>query len=315
MKANAIEKWLSKLGVSATNKGSGWVESKCPLAPWRHRSGIDRNPSFGVKVMPGDSQVWCFSCQYGGTQTTLLYELEHCGHEFNFAEALRAITLAGEGEDLDDIEFEYEEARATEDLYEFPEWYIGGFESAVFGTRVHPYLESRNVSVQFATAYDLRFDAHRHRICFPIRDYRGRLMGVHGRAISDLEKSKYYVYKHEGHSNQSVWLGEHLVDREEPVVLVESVFDLASTWEVYENVLTYRSAGVNAGALARINWASTIICFFDNDEAGKMGVERVRDGFRDTRTRVHAIWPPEGKDPGDMAEYDIAELLHPYVGD
>jgi DNA primase len=260
--------------------------------------------------------VWCFSCHYGGTQISLLYELSKVGFEFDFAQALRAVSLEGPG-DFEDFDFSYDELRNVQEVEPFPEWYVDNFEKAYFEGRVHPYLElEREVPYEFAEKWDLRYDPHRHRICFPIRDYHGKLTGVHGRAIGDQEP-RYLVYTHETRSNPNVWLGEHLVDRNEPVVFVESVFDLARVWEVYENVMSPLRSGINAAQLSRVRWARNVICFFDNDEAGHHAFERVKDGFRKEKAwnNVFAIWPPEGRDPGNMHVRSIAELLHEHLGE
>ena len=44
-----------------------WIVAPCPLAPWKHDSGTDSNPSFAIKTGPEDA----FNC-FMGTEIEVL---------------------------------------------------------------------------------------------------------------------------------------------------------------------------------------------------------------------------------------------------
>jgi DNA primase len=320
VKAGAIPEWLKLIGCKTIEPGTKWIQADCPLAPWRHKSGRDKHPSFGIKIGPGDSHAYCFSCHWSGSQTELLFELDNRGVEFDFATALRMIQQSEDESgivDLSDVDYEAQRF-STPDLHKFPESYVENFEPAHYAghdAHVHPYLRERGVSYEFAKQFDLRFDPIKGAIVFPIRDYQGDLYGCHGRIIAPEGHRKYHAYGHQEHRNPHIWLGEHLVDRDCPVVFVESVFDLARVWEIYENVITPMRSGINKEQLDRVRWVREVIVMFDNDEAGRKGVEKIRKYLRKQDGYiVHIVWPPEGQDPGDLSDEEIATMLYPYLG-
>jgi hypothetical protein len=68
--------------IGATNiridAAGEWVRCSCPLAPWLHSGGRDRNPSFGVvvpKEIGNTPSFHCFSCSSSGKLPKLLHNL------------------------------------------------------------------------------------------------------------------------------------------------------------------------------------------------------------------------------------------------
>ena len=63
--------------------------------------------------------------------------------------------------------------------------------------RKTPFSISRNlrkVTPKLADALDIRADAMEGRVCFPVRDFAGRLRGLHGRAVhADTEQRDRHV--------------------------------------------------------------------------------------------------------------------------
>jgi len=58
------------------NKKKGWVQGSCPMAEWKHETGGDRNPSFGIEVKAvGISSVHCFACGFAGSLWDLTMEI------------------------------------------------------------------------------------------------------------------------------------------------------------------------------------------------------------------------------------------------
>jgi hypothetical protein len=68
--------------IGATNiridAAGGWVRCSCPLAPWLHSGGRDRNPSFGIivpKEIGKTPSFNCFACSSSGKLPRLLHSL------------------------------------------------------------------------------------------------------------------------------------------------------------------------------------------------------------------------------------------------
>jgi DNA primase len=175
---------------------------------------------------------------------------------------------------------------------------------------VHPYLQGRYVSYEFAKEFDLRVAKEDARIVFPVRTFDGELVGLHGRTYVD-SSPPYYAYPYEGHSNRHVWLGEHLIDRSKPVLFVESVFDVAAVWPIYKNVLSPLAAGIQVDQLVRINWVQKALLMFDGDEPGKKAATRVKTFLEHAQVAVVEL--DDGVDPGDMDEIDLSETLWPAI--
>lgn len=100
-----------------------------------------------------------------------------------------------------------------------------------------PGMISLGFSRDTLEEHDIGFDEETKRITFPIRDLRGRLRGVSGRALSRTNFPRYKVYRREierlGFPKYSMDKGDHLwranlvwplikeEENEEPVVVVE----------------------------------------------------------------------------------------------
>lgn len=65
-----VVKILRYLGAYKFNFGDDYVQGNCPFAKARHKSGIDRNPSFSISI--GNISVYhCFSCGVKGRLSSL----------------------------------------------------------------------------------------------------------------------------------------------------------------------------------------------------------------------------------------------------
>ena len=316
MNKNSIAQFLVNLGgtISASQNRKGYVLSTCPLAPYTHESGVDNHPSFAVSVKErGESRYNCFSCQNHGSLSDLVFKLKRFDPTneagYKFKDSLQLIA-----QELDDIQVgnlpDFEDHVVDPDkIVYFPEETLETYKRAVHVPLAMEYLTGRGLSESTVDFFDLRYDTHKHTVCFPIRDTSGKLCGFHGRYINPPpESSKYHAYKWKAKVNKIVWLGEQWVDPELPVVLVESVFDLAAVYPVYPNVMCSLSAGIGAGKLKRIKAFLEVFTFYDNDKGGDMAREAITKHLE--YSAIVDLYPPKGKDPGDMSKEDIKSLLH-----
>lgn len=305
--------------ASVTSR-SDWAISKCPMAPWRHSNGTDSNPSFGVKIEPGQSFVNCFSCGMKGTPGELLIEInyhlqkdKHLKERYDLETAMAIVqdtmdelpSFSGVGSYDEDL------FSNPKELIEFPEWWLDSFPPAITNKAAMKYLAERNVSETLAAALDLRVDTTEKRLCFPVRDFDGVLRGLHGRDMTGKSDLRYKMYTFAKYTNPVVWLGEHWVDFEKPIIVVEGPFDIASVQRVYRNVVSPLFANPSQEKLLRMNGAMEWVTFLDKGNAGDMGRQKIRKVLGDKYTVVDVI--PPIKDPGAMTEADLRKLLDPVM--
>lgn len=274
MKEASVRSIMAKLGLTSDARMSprGWIEVPCPFAQWKHAGGVDRHPSFGIKVEnAGRSFYKCQTCKSGGPIGALVRELGR----------LRGIdygAIAGEAEAADLFGTslpDYETLFATRATALVPL-----DEDAMAGLFDPPdewpkaaldFLASRGVSLKTAEWIGLGFDPEKKRITFPVRGEDGSLYGFTGRTILKDHRPKVLDYL--GLPKEHVILG---VDRWRPGVpklIVEGLFAYARCIE--NGALDYCDVGALLGAeltegKAAIlrNHLATQVIMMDPDKAG-----------------------------------------------
>lgn len=312
MDIDQIRRWLAFLGETHLEVSADWVNTHCPLASWTHDSGTDRKPSFGVQVGPGESKIYCFTCGEGrGLQTDLLLRLaSYLKGEVHSLDLRQAMDMITEVEEGGSLELHFEEEEEDEADLVFPEEWLRQFEPAYMNGMVHPYLETRSVPYSVAAALDLRYMVGEDRICFPVRNFDGQLVGLHGRAVAPSTRPPYRVIKCNGKKNMRAWLGEDWLDQHRRVVFAESVFDLARVYQVYRNVICPLSATMSRKKVMRVSICMDIVTMFDQGMAGAQARRKVSEVL-EGHAVVHVV--PAKKDPGDMTPKQVAEQLEGLV--
>jgi len=297
----------------------GWVIASCPFAPWRHSDGVDRHPSFGIKIdKKKKSRYHCFSCGSHGDLDDLVidlkYELKHKPVEgYNLGAALQLIANETEAVDLDIPDWdEVDSHDVASETVVFPEWWLESFKPVTMFKEAIEYLKYRHIVDEAIKALDLRYDVTRRRVCFPIRDWDGNLVGLQGRAIDKDNPLRYLAYKYKDHWNKLPWLGEHWIDPDRTVVLVESVFDLAKVYPVYQNVMCGLMAGLGKKKVERLKDIPDIVTLFDYGKGGDAARNAVSKYLK--KSVIKHLVPLEiENDPGEMSYSRIQELLQPYI--
>jgi len=300
-----------------TQSRSGWVIAKCPFSRWDHESGVDTNPSFAITIKDSEeSRYNCFACGNHGDLEELVQKLQYNLKDgsndgaYNLQVALQLIATEDE---FDLMIKDYEEPEdKSEPIHYFPEYWLDSFILASKSSDAIEYLQSRNVSPKVTKSLDLRYDSFRKMVCFPIRDSQGDLVGLHGRDITDTGPLKYNVYLHEQHKNTTVWLGESWIDPDKPVVLVESVFDLASVYRVYTNVMCGLSAGLSYARVKRVSDIVELITLYDHGKGGDSARMKLSQ-YLPHSNLTHLIPTELQGDPGNCNCSELSELLSPYI--
>lgn len=173
------------------------VAASCPLAPWFHKNGTDRHPSFKVKIDDeGISFCDCFACGLDGSSTLVgvlkkLNALKGGGLE----DLLKKTAANEEGDlgarlqgeklkymyDYQDPDFKKAQKRRMKDYPVHPESAL-----KTYAGKVPKYLtEQRRIPLEVCKEFQLGYDRRARRAVIPIRDEEGQLVGLQGRAIED----------------------------------------------------------------------------------------------------------------------------------
>lgn len=323
MKKEPARDFLKLLGAkvpSAQNR-AGWVVSNCPLGPWRHDNGQSGPEVFGVKIEGGDSRCHCFSCGFSGTQSDLILEMQYLNRvnpkgTYQFKAARELVMKAEEDIDLDaldspDIEEMLFGDGADKEHY-FPDWWLDTFLPWDQVKFARDYLEERGIHPMVATHLGIRADTNEDRVCFPVRDFSGKLRGLHGRVVHKGIEPRYRMYLYAKRNNPHIWLGEHWVDLDKPVVIVEGPMDLAKVYQVYRNVVSPLFANPSFEKIFRMSDAMEVVTLLDRGTGGDKGRERFSAAMKHSVV-THLMPPSEYKDPGEMPPMEIAELLSEHV--
>lgn len=320
-------KFLKLLGckVPLSQPRSKWCISDCPMGPWRHDDGKSAPVVFGVRAEPGDSLCHCFSCGWSGSQAALVIEMGRLNKfspqgSYPFAECLQLIAQAEEAVDIEGLD-----GPTIEDVllgekkgpHVFPDWWLDSFISTAGVPWAEWYLTVGRegcdpVSPQVLSFLDVRADTEQKRVCFPVRDFHKRLMGLHGRSTQQGVEPRYRMYTQAGRNNHEVWLGEHWVDFTRPVVAVEGPFDLASVMRVYRNVVSPLFSNPSFEKMARMGDVMEWVTFLDRGTGGDKGRERFGKAYKDNP--VAHVQPPKGcKDPAACSVQQLQDALGPHV--
>ncbi len=279
MDKEGIQDLLAEIsgGASDTKEIHGWVSTHCPLAPWTHEKGTDRNMSFGVKIKEDGASIYnCFTCKSKGTLPMLLDRLSYYSGE----------DYSGLSSDVLDDELlgapppSWERRSRSTKLLKLgapvSDEFLDIFELALG----HEYLKFREVGDD--TVSDLGIcvdpdDKGQERILFPVYSVDSKFYGYHGRAVEDGVDPKSRDYF--GLPKRALLMGADLINprKDKFVALVEGPMDFVRLY-IYDvpavaalhSTLTQEQASILKGL------GLPIYVFFDDDKAGKEGVEVVK---------------------------------------
>lgn len=322
MHQDSMVKLLKMLGskIPMAQQRAGWFVASCPLAPWTHDGGTDKNPAFAVKKEPGDAFCTCFACGWHGPLSELLVVMRHRNKtqyvlDTHWGEAHEIVEQAEregflnlDGPGIEEILF-----GQTLKQQVFSESWLGSFPKWRDVPMAVQYVQERGLSPDVADVLDLRCDTDQQRVCFPVRDFKGVLKGFHGRAIHKDTDPRYRMYLYMKRNNPLVWLGESWVDTEKPIVVVEGPMDLASVYRVYRNVVSPLFATPSQAKILRMADALQWITLLDRGKGGDAGREKIAKALRRDHTITH-LEPPTGrKDPGECSVEELQSLLKEHV--
>ena len=285
MQEDTLREALIALNSTKINSTGSWLMGTCPLAKHTHQKGTDSKPSFGGTI--GKKTFFnCFSCGFKGDLYKLILTLKNYKEPLDYkylVELSESEYFVDDGFSLDTFE---------KKITYYPEEMLLAFTKCYD----HEYLKSRGVDFDIASKLDFRFDILASRIVVPVRDYEGNLIGIHGRSLINKERP-YHRYTHKSSTNTQFWLGEHWIDPSQPVILVESLFDLAQVLNIYPNCMCSLTASLSDASLERLSEFIEMILIFDNDKAGREAMYKIKKKYPEKI--IKKVFLPEGKDPSD----------------
>ena len=153
------------------------------------------------------------------------------------------------------------------------------------------------------------YDRFRHRIMFPIRDTRGRVIGFGGRVLGD-DKPKYLNSPETPvfHKGQELYglFEARLAYRELPrLLVVEGYMDVVSLAQfgISYGVATLGTACGPDHLDRAFKYTNEVVFCFDGDKAGRSAAQRALEAsiecMTDGRT-VKFLFLPEGEDPDTL---------------
>lgn len=335
MDRDSIIKMVHVWGGRYRDHGAN-IAATCPLAQWTHERGTDRRPSLSIRVEPEQrSPCRCWSCGFEGGLRKLGEELVAKGGEEYaplLARILETEKQGGGGKWVGGIDaVAVNQGELLPGIEEYPDDLIMGEEEyAEFKGRVPIYAMDRGLSLTSCRCWELGHDRQRKRLLFPVRDWRGFLVGVSGRTYVNgcetcgavLDKD-YGVctscgtvvqgkYLHTtGYRRDMVLYGEHKYDRDWPTgILVEGNLDVVKLWQWgYRNVVASFGSGVSEGQLRRLAFFfKKLVVVGDGDKAGEKMMTTVQDALSE-RMEVVTVKLPKDVDPGGMSAFDADFFL------
>lgn len=332
MDESQILYFLKELGQYSVRSNAKWVYTHCPLASTRHAKGVDNHPSFGISISPNDSSMYnCFTCHAKGD---LLYLLRRLGKITgkNYASLAQYLQMHNQPS-LQSLE----ERRALQASYAkqgpreiggqmmqlpssiirpppepvyLPEYILSEIEMPT--GEVASYLRGpkRRLTNKTVDSWGLGWQPKSKRIAIPVRDLKGRLVGITSRAFFDWQKPRFLHSK--GFQRDLYLFGEHKIESGQPGYLVEGHFDaIYLCQQGYRNAVAVMGTSLSPYQVEKlVSNFSQITIVPDGDKAGDEASESWR---KILSPRIHTTLckMPEGKDPDNLTDEEMVDIIGP----
>ncbi len=294
MDSGLIIQLMETLQTSNIREYTEWVMCSCPFAFKTHENGQDRHPSFGISISDGLSVYNCFACGAYGKLTTLPLALKYSGHP----KAEEAARFISKYEKFFVVGLEKKNRPDPKIMPEISECMIKELViPAKWGKITRDSIEK----------WELYVDIRRKCVVFALRDEFGRLVGLKRRY-----RNKQFAMEAPGLLKHGYWYGVNLINSR-TIYLVEGERDAILLTQAYPEVSAIASLGSNITA-AQVEYVKKlyqkghkIICFFDNDSAGRKATKSIIDAG--VKASVVLYFGVNVKDPAEAVEKNLIENL------
>lgn len=290
-----IARWLEMAGAKKIrNTGVDNIVSTCPFHG-------DRSPSFSIR---SDNGLFLCYAQGCGVQGNLInFLVSALGWSFKrarrAAERLDIPTLDDPALVLPAYGMRHIVDDGDEEKSTITEGQLGIYD---FCPR---YMVRRGFDRKVLKRWEIGYDYGTQRVTIPVRDEKGRLVGVTKRATLKYQEDHMGKYLHLGF-RKSRYLYGLTHAREGPIVVVEGQLDAIALHQLDLGVNPVATMGARVSnrqidALAKLR--RPIILAFDNDKDGYAAMQRVGDHLasRVAIGRLRAVrWEEGVHDFGDL---------------
>jgi len=309
---------------------SDYISAACPF----HKGGMERHPSFWIHRETG---AWgCFTCSaHGSSIKYLLRELGQSSRKIE-AEIEEAEKDAEKAIKIERAKRKRKAREGFEGEHVLPDSVLGLFDYLPLD------LVDAGFSEELLREHDIGYDQRNDRITFPIRDYKGQLIGVSGRSTRPGEAPKYLLYNGRkrdrygeevmgelgewfpGYSNESVrdhlWriqcVYEDLETRQwEQLIVVEGY--KAAMWMVkhgwYHTVAVMGTKMTEKQERMIRRFGAEVFVFTDNNAPGQEAADNWCQRLAVSSFPVYRVRYPghcsESAQPDDLTEEELKEVL------
>lgn len=189
----------------------------------------------------------------------------------------------------------------------FPEGWLKQFDVP------HPYwVQERRLSQAVVDRFCLGYDPFSNRTTLPLRDVRGRILGVTYRRLDD-GKPKYLHPK--GFPIGKHLYGAWLLRNEKTVALVEGQVDAIRCWSERVPALSMMGSRLTRDQVKVLQHlgVSKVVLMMDNDNAGLTGTIGVYEALQGSGIRVVSGWYRDYwnvKDPDALKGDRLRKMFH-----
>lgn len=303
MDALGVSEVCDQLGLRHTGAYTGrygeQMSISCPLAPWKHDDPVDRNKSCSVLLSSGPSFAHCFSfsCEFKGSFFRLI-QLVVKNAKNPSEELVKLLEWVSKVDDdsierrvarsQDKVSMETQAARLVSKPRDCDRDLLDESVFLPFSGRLPPYaVHDRGITIEAAKVWKLGHDIAGGRLVFSVRRGDGRLVGMTGRILPDVEArqrnqgfdpTKYHNYS--GLNKSRYLFGVHTWRKGLPVVLVEGPVDAVRAWQALKgraNIGATLGEGFSQDHRRTINaaWPEEVFLFPDGDAAGRRMAEKI----------------------------------------
>lgn len=313
----------------------------------------EKTPSFTVSA---NKQFYhCFGCGKHGTALGFLMDYEHMSFPEAVADLAARVGLAIPEEPG----YARPKTDAAVDLGAYLEqanrYYQRQLREHAQAKTAVEYLKSRGLSGEIAAEYELGFapdqwhnleaiandsaarealflagllikkedgryyDRFRGRVLFPIRDYRGRLIGFGGRVLGTGEpkylNSPETPLFHKGRELYGLHQAREAIRGAQRVLVVEGYMDVLALVQfgLRYSVATLGTATTREHMERLFRFTPEVIFCFDGDRAGREAAARALESALPTLTgprQVKFLFLPEDEDPDSLVRKEGQEAFH-----
>ena len=323
-----VYEFLNDLGLNNIREERNDVWYSC-FSDAHYRGDV--NPSASMEK--GTTRFYCFSCGMHGNAVSFLAEYENVSpiqaaiwikEKFGGSKAPeRSNILDNVKEILKDNKKTYatetisviEETEATRrkiDWRSEQAWIRYSGPDITEEDKPAIYMLNRGFTSEVLDKFDIGFDKISGRICIPIRNEEGALIGFKGRSLKHNEKTRYIVlggpeYGFEPYMTKKVIFGLDKIEETEDrsIILCEGELNAIA---MHQNGFT-NAVGISGKILSDeqveliIKFADKVILIFDDQEDAVKAANKLR-----LKIPTYIV-PEHNRDPADMSRQELIELV------